>query len=108
MGPAVRQLAKVLAWTLTVLVLGVGSWVGNHLLVHVAISEGECWFDVGCASGRDCVWWWGPGMGRDGRLEGQLARTCEQLCDWISDDCPPGYTCVTVLDGPGLTCQKER
>jgi hypothetical protein len=110
MEPAVRRLARFLAWTLAVLVLGVGVWVGNRLLVKVATSQGECWFDDGCASGMDCVWWWGLGEGRGGRIEMGMVRSCEHLCDWGNwdNDCPPGTTCVIVLDGPGSTCQKKR
>jgi hypothetical protein len=105
MGPAVRRLAKFLVLTLAALVLGAGALVGSRLLVKVATSRGECWFDSGCASGMDCVWWWGLVEERGGRVAGGLGRTCEHLCE-MDSDCPQGSTCLLVLDGPGLTCQK--
>lgn len=105
MGPDVRRPAKLLAWMLTVLVLGAGAWVGSRLLVKVATSRGECWFDSGCVSGMDCVWSWGLVEGRGGGIETGLGRSCEHLCE-MDRDCPPGSRCLIVLDGPGSTCQK--
>ncbi len=55
---------------------------------------------VGCATGQTCVEYCGIAGCGPGR---PTFRTCEIRCD-TSAECPQGYACGTIADGPGRVC----
>ncbi|WP_242345505.1 hypothetical protein [Anaeromyxobacter terrae] len=56
--------------------------------------------ETGCATGQRCVEYCGIAGCGPGR---PTFRTCEIRCE-TSADCPQGYACGTIADGPGRVC----
>lgn len=54
-----------------------------------------------CPSGQRCISYYGVAG-----PQGPLFKTCEIPCPNGDSDCPEGFTCFAVSDGPGLVCKK--
>lgn len=54
-----------------------------------------------CSTGQKCISYYGIAGPR-----GPLFKTCEIPCPNGDADCPTGFTCFAIADGPGLVCDK--
>jgi len=66
-------------------------------------AQGEPCKGGKCAPGLSCLGYYGIAGARGPRF-----TSCEIPCRDARAACPEGQTCVTIADGPGRICRKER
>jgi hypothetical protein len=111
-----RIVMKRVAWVATFFAAAFTVFVGCHRELHLTFHEGrsvaqaalqrlhaECSSDRDCGLSQVCIRW----ADEASRERNTCEVTCEPSKHEPDSQCPYPLICVTVIDGPGTTCQKR-